>query len=142
MKVQRAELLITEARKRVERNPTDLQLRFELGEQLVIAKQYTEAIAELQKARQSPNARLRAMNLLGQCYTEKGMLDLAVKQFQDCAGEILAMDATKKEVLYKLGLVFERMGRKEESLKCMKEIYEADYGYMDVAQRVEQSYGQ
>jgi len=141
LKTQKAELLVAEARKRVERNPTDLQLRFELGEQLFVAKQYTEAIAELQKARQNPNARLKAMNLLGQCYTEKGMLDLAVKQFQDCASEILAMDATKKEVLYKLGLVLDRMGKKEESLTCMKQIYEADYGYLDVAQRVEQSYG-
>jgi tetratricopeptide (TPR) repeat protein len=142
LKVQKAELLITEARKRVERNPTDLQLRFELGEQLVQAKQYTEAIAELQKAKQNPNARLKAMNLLGQCYTEKGMLDLAVKQFQDCASEILAMDATKKEVLYKLGLVFERMGKKDDAIKCMKDIYEVDYGYMDVAKRVEESYAQ
>ncbi len=141
LKVQKAELLVAEAKKRVERNPTDLQLRFELGEQLVIAKQYTEAIQELQKARQNPNARLKAMNLLGQCYTEKNMLDIAVKQFQDCASEILAMDATKKEVLYKLGLVFDRMGKKEESLKCMKDIYEVDYGYLDVAKRVEQSYG-
>ena len=141
LKKQRAEVLIGDARRRVERNPTDLQLRFELGEQLVIARQYTEAIQELQKARQNPNARLRAMNLLGQCYTEKNMLDLAVKQFQDAASEIIAMDATKKEILYKLGLVFERMGKKEESLKCMKEIYEVDYNYLDVAQRVEQSYG-
>ena len=142
LKQQKAGLAITEAKKRVERNPTDLQLRFELGEQLVIAKQYTEAIQELQKARQNPNARLKAMNLLGQCYTEKNMLDLAVKQFQDCASEIIAMDATKKEVLYKLGLVFERMGKKDESLNCMKQIYESDYGYMDVAKRVEESYGQ
>ncbi len=141
LRVQKAELLIAEARKRVERNPTDLQLRFELGEQLMLAKQFTEAIPELQKAKQNPNARLRAMNLLGQCYTEKSMLDLAVKQFQECASEILAMDVTKKEVLYKLGLVLDRMGKKEESLKCMKDIYEADYGYLDVAQRVEQSYG-
>ena len=141
LKVQKAELLIGEARKRVERNPTDLQLRFELGEQFMHAKQYAEAIPELQRAKQNPNARLRAMNLLGQCYTEKNMLDLAVKQFQECAAEILAMDATKKEVLYKLGLVFERMGKKEESLKCMKDIYEVDYGYLDVAQRVELSYG-
>ncbi len=141
LKKQKAELLIGDARKRVERNPTDLQLRFELGEQLVFAGQYTEAIQELQKARQNPNARLKAMNLLGQCYTEKNMLDLAVKQFQDAASEIIAMDGTKKEILYKLGLVFERMGRKDESLKCMKEIYEVDYNYLDVAQRVEQSYG-
>lgn len=140
LKRQRAEMLIGDARKRVERNPTDLQLAYELGEQLVRAKMYTEAIKELQRARQNPNARLRAMNLLGQCYTEKGMLDLAVKQFQDAASEIIAMDVTKKEILYKLGLVFERMGKKEESLQCMKDIYEVDYGYMDVAARVEQSY--
>jgi hypothetical protein len=70
------------------------------------------------------------------------MLDLAVKQFKDAAGEILAMDVTKKEILYKLGLVYERMGKKEDSLNCMKEIYEVDYGYMDVAKRVESSYNQ
>src|SRR5207302_11233084 len=34
---RRAELIIEEARNRVERNPTDLQLRFELGEYLVNA---------------------------------------------------------------------------------------------------------
>ena len=141
LKAQKADLLITEARKRVERNPTDLQLRFELGEQLVHARQYTEAIQELQRAKQNPNARLKAMNLLGQCYMEKNMLDLAVKQFQEAASEILAMDATKKEILYSLGLVFEKMGKKDESLKCMKDIYEVDYGYRDVAKRVEQSYG-
>ncbi len=141
LKRARAESLIVEARRRVEKNPSDLQLRFELGEQLFRGGQYTEAIRELQQARQNPNARLRAMNLLGQCYTEKNMLDLAVKQFQDCASEIIAMDVTKKEVLYKLGLVFERMGKIEESLKCMKDIYEVDYGYLDVAQRVERSYG-
>jgi tetratricopeptide (TPR) repeat protein len=141
LKAQKADLLITEAKKRVERNPTDLQLRFELGEQLVRAHQFTEAIQELQRAKQNPNARLKAMNLLGQCYTAKGMLDLAVKQFQEAASEILAMDVTKKEILYSLGLVFEKMGKKDESLKCMKDIYEVDYGYRDVAKRVEQSYG-
>jgi tetratricopeptide (TPR) repeat protein len=140
MKKEKAELLIDDAKKRVERNPTDLQLRFELGEQLFNAGQYRAAVQELQKARQNPNARLRAMNLLGQCYTEMNMLDLAIKQFQDSASEIAAMDSTKKEILYKLGLIYERLGKKEEYLKCMKDIYEVDYGYRDVAQRVEQSY--
>jgi len=141
MKKEKAELLIDDAKKRMERNPTDLQLRFELGEQLFNAGQYRAAVQELQKARQNPNARLRAMNLLGQCYTEMNMLDLAIKQFQDSASEIVAMDATKKEILYKLGLIYERLGKKEEYLKCMKDIYEVDYGYRDVAHRVEQSYG-
>ncbi len=136
----RAELLIGEARKGVERNPTDLQLRFELGEELVNAGLFRDALPELQRARQNPNARLKAMNLLGRCYGELGMLDLAMKQFEEAAKEILAMDAMKKEIVYNLGLIYEKMGEHDKSLDCMKQIYEADYGYKDVAKRVESSY--
>jgi tetratricopeptide (TPR) repeat protein len=139
-KKKRAEMLLDEARKRVERNPTELQLRFELGEHLVNAGHFREALPELQRARQNPNARLKAMNLLGRCYRELGMLDLAMKQLEDAAREILSMDTMKKEIVYNLGLVYEQMGDPEKSLSCMKQIYEADYGYKDVAERVERSY--
>jgi tetratricopeptide (TPR) repeat protein len=135
-----SEMLVEEARKRVERNPTDLQLRFELGEHLLKARQFRDAVPELQRARQNPNARLKAMNALGLCYRELGMFDLAMKQLEDAAREILSMDAMKKEIIYNLGLVYEQMGEREKSLNCMKQIYEADYGYKDVAQRVEKSY--
>ncbi len=140
-KKQRQEFLIDEARKRSERNPTDLQLRFELGEHLLAAGQFREALPELQRARQNPNARLRAMNLLGRCYQELGMLDLAAKQLEEAAREILTMDAMKKEIIYNLGLVYEAMGEAEKSIDCMKQIYEVDYGFRDVAVRVETSYG-
>jgi len=129
-------------KKRLERNPTDLQLRFELGEHFVSAQRFREAVPELQRARQNPNARLKAMNLLGVCYRELGMLDLAMKQFKEAAKEILTMDGTKKEIVYNLGIVYEKMGERETSLNCMKQIYEADYGYKDVADRVERSYQQ
>jgi tetratricopeptide (TPR) repeat protein len=139
-KKTRAELAIDDVRKRAERNPTDLQIRFELGEHLLHAGRFREALPELQRARQNPNARLRAMNLLGRCYHELGMLDLAAKQLEEAAKEITSMDPMKKEVVYNLGLVYEQMGEKEKSLSCMKQIYEADYGYRDVATRVESSY--
>jgi tetratricopeptide (TPR) repeat protein len=139
-KKRRAEMLIDEARKRVERNPTDLQFRFELGENLMNAGHFREALPELQRARQNPNARLRAMNALGRCYRELSMFDLAAKQLEEAAREIGTMDATKKEIVYNLGLVYEQMGDRKKSLGCMKQIYEADYGYKDVATRVESSY--
>ena len=136
----KAEQMLGEARKRVDRNPTDLQYRFELGEQMVLAGHYKEAIPELQKARSNPNTRTKALNMLGKCYTERNMLDLAAKTLTDAASEIPGMDGTKKDILYNLGLVYERMGHAEKSLDCMKEIYEVDYGYLDVAARVESSY--
>lgn len=139
-KKQRSAILIDDARKRLDRNPTDLQLRYELGEHLTNAGEYRDALPELQRARQNPNARLKAMNLLGRCYRELGMLDLAAKQLDDAASEMLVMDAVKKEIVYNLGLVYEQMGDSERYIEAMKKIYEADYGYRDVAQRVESSY--
>jgi len=139
-KLCRAEILIADAQERVNRNPTDLQLRFELGDNFFNAGRFREAVPELQRARQNPHARLKAMNVLGCCYGELGMLDLAMKQLEEASREILSMDAMKKEIVYNLGLVYERMGEGAKSLACMKEIYEADYGYRDVARRVETSY--
>ncbi len=140
VKKRRAELLIDDARKRVEQNPADLQVRFELGEHLMNAGCPREALPELQRARQNPKARLKAMNALGCCYRELGMLDLAAKQLEEAAREILAMDPTKKEIVYNLGIVYEMMEDPEKSIACMKQIYESDYGYKDVAKRVESSY--
>ena len=111
-----------------------------MGEHLTNAGQYRDALPELQRARQNPNARLKAMNLLGRCYRELGMLDLAAKQLDEAASEMLVMDAVKKEIVYNLGLVYEQMGDAERYIDAMKKIYETDYGYRDVAARVESSY--
>jgi len=139
-KVSRAEILVADAQERVKRNPTDLQLRFELGENLFNAGRLREAVPELQRARQNPHERLKAMNVLGCCYGELGMLDLAMKQLEEASREIVSMDEMKKEIVYNLGLIYERAGDLEKALACMKQIYEVDYGYRDVAQRVESSY--
>lgn len=131
---------IEDARERAERNPTDLQIRFELGEHLLQAGRFREALPELQRARQHPHVRLKAMNLLGCCYRELGMLDLAAQQLEEAAGEIRPMDEMKKEIVYNLGLVYELTGQGDKSIAAMKQIYQADYGYRDVAARVEKSY--
>ena len=142
LKKRKSASLLSDARKRVERNPTDSLLRFELGEQLLAAGQPTEAIPELQQARKNPSVRLRAMNLLGECYTLKNMLDFAVRTYTEACREMAVMDDLKKEMTYKLGLLHERMGDRKAYLERMKEIYDTDYGYKDVAKRVESSYEQ
>ncbi len=140
LKRQRNEKLIGEARERVERNPTDPQVRFELGQHLFNAEEFTEAIPHLQRARNNPHLRIRAILLLGRCYEAKNMHDLAETQMKEALGELTAMDPTKKEVLYSLALIAQKMGKKDDYLDYLKRIYEADYGYRDVAKRVEESY--
>ena len=141
LKMERATTLLEVAKKRVDDNPTDLALRFEYGDVLMRAGRFTDAIPELQRAKQNPNVRLKATNFLAQCFVEKSMFDLAVSTFKGGISEMLVMDATKKEMLYKLALVYEKLGKKDEYLDCLKQIYEVDYGYLDVAKRVESSYG-
>lgn len=140
IRAERAMVAINEARARVERNPTDKQVRFDLGQAYFNAAMYTEAIPELQQAKSNPNIRIKAMLLLGRCFERKNMNDLAQSALSEASKELAIMDNTKKEILYELALVNEKMGRQEQYLEALKEIYNADYGYRDVARRVESSY--
>jgi tetratricopeptide (TPR) repeat protein len=135
------DVLIAESRERVDRNPTDNELRYELGSRLFRATNYREAIQHLQQAKRSPNLRIKVMSLLGQCYERMNMTDLATGQFEEAITELQVMDDTKKELLYNLGLLYEKLGNVPKYLEALKQIYAVDYVYRDVAERVERSYG-
>lgn len=132
---------VEERRKRVEENPTDPKLRFSLGEALYAAGEYKEAIQHLQQATRNPHIRISVLILLGRTFDKMGMTDMAVNRLKDADNELTGMDSTKKEVLYELGVIYDKMENKDEALKCFKDIYEVDYGYRDVAERVESAYG-
>ncbi len=133
--------LIQESEARVARNPTDTELRFELGDRLFQGGRFREAIQHLQQAKMSPNLRLKVMTMLGKCYEKMNMTDLAAKQFEEAISELKSMDDTKKDALYNLALLYLKMGSKDKYLANLKEIYSVDYHYRDVAERVESSYG-
>ncbi|MEM9079318.1 MAG: tetratricopeptide repeat protein [Verrucomicrobiota bacterium] len=132
---------VEERKKRVEENPTDPQLRFSLGEALYHSGEYKEAIQHLQQATRNPHIRISVLVLLGRTFDKMGMTDMAINRLNDANNELNAMDATKKEVLYELGLILDKTEEKEKALEAFKQIYEVDYGYRDVAERVEAAYG-
>lgn len=135
-----AEAVVADARARVEANPTDAQLQFKFGQALFDAEQYTEAIPALQRARTNPNLRIKAMLMLGKCYHAKKMVDMAIRQLEEANNELNVMDDTKKELHYMIGTLYDESGNKEKALENFKVIYEVDYGYKDVATRVESAY--
>jgi len=135
------DLLISESQERVDRNPTDNELRFELGQRLYAADKFRESIQHLQQAKRSPNLRIKVMNMLGQCYDKMNMTDLAASQFEEAIKEIPGMDDTKKDLLYNLGILYKKLDKDDQYLEALKQIYAVDYGYRDVAARVEGSYG-
>jgi len=140
MKLDRSAESVTNAQARVDQNPTDPQLRFDLGIALYNSGQFNEAIPHLQQAKRNPHIRTRVLLTLGRSFDAKGMYDLAMGQLKEALADLHGMDGTKKEVLYEMGLIATKMDDKVAALDCFKQIYEVDYGYRDVAQRVEQSY--
>ena len=140
LRKQRASFVLAEARERVDRNPTDLIAHFDLGVALMDAGEPQDAIGHFQRARMNPSVRLKAMGKLGQCYVARNMNDLAAKTLSDAVAELVAMDSVKKDLLYNLGSVYEAMSERDKAIECFKQIYEVDYGYRDVAQKVESSY--
>jgi tetratricopeptide (TPR) repeat protein len=131
---------LSECQKRVERFPTDLQIRFELGQLYFQMGKISEAIAELQKAQTNPNRKVKSMNYLGQCYARRNMNELAVRTFETALKEKLTWDEEKKELVYNLGSVLEKMGKRAEANKQYEEIYAQDIGYRDVAKKVDDYY--
>jgi tetratricopeptide (TPR) repeat protein len=131
---------LAECQKRVERFPTDLQIRFELGQLYFQAGKISEAIGEFQKSQNNPHRRVASLSYLAQSFAKRKMYDMAARQLQNAIREKQVLDDEKKELIYNLGCVLENMGKKEEAIEQFKIIYEIDIGYRDVAAKVEGSY--
>jgi tetratricopeptide (TPR) repeat protein len=137
---EKANYQLEECRKRVEKYPTDLAIRFELGQLYFQAGKISEAIGEFQKAQQNPNKRLAAMSYLAQCFAKRGMNDSAVRTLQNAIKESPVFNEEKKDLVYNLGCVFEKMGKKAEAIEQFLQIYETDINYRDVAAKVDAHY--
>ena len=137
LKAEREDYMIKDAKRRVDKYPNDLALRFELGSLLYNAGKITEAIPELQKAQSNPHLKIRSLILMGYCFMARSSNDSAVRQFQNALKEKVGFDDERKEILYGMGLALEKMGKKEEAIEQFKHIMEVDFGYRDVAARVD-----
>jgi tetratricopeptide (TPR) repeat protein len=140
IKAERDAFVLDQKKKQVDKYPNDLQLRFELGVEYFKAGKISEAIQELQKAQNNPNKRVAALSYLGQCFARRNMNDMAASTLQKALKEKLVFDEEKKELIYALGCVFEKMGKGAEAIEQFKQIYEVDIGYKDVAAKVDAYY--
>lgn len=140
LRKERAVFQLEETRKRAERYPTDLQIKFELAQLYFTAGKYNEAMGEFQKAQANPQRRLQSMTGMAQCMAAKGMNDMAARRLQDALKEKPGWDDEKKEMVYQLGVLLDKMNKREEAIENFKQIYEIDISYKDVAARVDAYY--
>ncbi len=137
---EKAEFVFNDAEDRVRRYPNDLQFRYEYGVLLFERGRYLEAIEQFQQSQRNPQRRTRSLYYLARCFEAKGQYDLAAEQLEKAASEIAVMDETKKDILYELSLIYEKLGRPEKAVELLKEIYATDVRYKDVAERIDRYY--
>jgi tetratricopeptide (TPR) repeat protein len=138
---ERQDFVLSDCKRRLERYPSDLTLRFEYGQLLFQAGRSQEAIQELQKAQNNPSKRIQSLYYLGLCFAHRRMHDLAARTFQNAIKEKTLFDDEKKDLLYALGVSLDALGKKEDAMEQFKLIYEVDVGYRDVSARVDAHYG-
>ena len=80
------------------------------------------------------------MSYLGQCFARRGMNDMAASSCGTALKEKVGFDDEKKELIYALGSVLEKMGKTEEAMEQFKEIYQVDMGFKDVAAKIDKYY--
>jgi len=140
IKADRQAFQLAECKTRADKFPTDLGIRFELGQLYYETGHIGEAIQELQKAQNNPHRRIQSLFYLGQCFAKRGMNDLAARTLQTAIKEKVVFDDEKKELIYALGCVLEKIKKTEEAIEQFKQIYEVDIGYKDVAAKVDAYY--
>ncbi len=130
------ETRIEEFKKRIKAYPTDLKLRYTLGNLLFEKGEFEGAIAEYQQTFRDPRFKTISLMRLGKAFAEIGKYDLAIRQPTQALEGHTTMSDDVKEILYDLGDVHERTGDKELAKKEFNKIYEVDIGFRDVGARL------
>lgn len=130
--------LIDEFRRGVEKHieKDDYATYYDLGVSFKEMGRLDEAISHLMKAAEGDKEKLKAYELLGRCYIEKGDFETAIFYLK----KGLSLDGfNQNEYLglrYNLAIAYEATGQLEEALKEYKIIESKDSQYFDVPERI------
>jgi tetratricopeptide (TPR) repeat protein len=124
---------------RTEMDPDNAEAFFELGHRLRRLGRIDDAIRALQKARSDPRHQWEALLWLGVAFWQKKNYSLADKNLADALDALPPNDETaKKKVLYYRGCVAQEQGNTDDAIGYFNDIAAIDYGYKDVAKRLDE----
>jgi pilus assembly protein FimV len=95
-----------------------------------------EAIGEFQLASKDAARAVECCSMLGHCFLEKGMPQLAIKWFRKGLETPAIEDAATAGMLYDLASVYQDTGDTDLAYKTFQEVYGLNANYRDVVQRV------
>jgi len=114
----------------------DPQGHYDLGIAYKEMGMLDDAILQLQAAARHESLRDKAASLLAECFYEKGLPELAVKELQRALRSAVDEDE-RLSLHYRLAVVLQELGRDAAARDNLLECYAIDINYRDVARRLE-----
>ncbi len=97
-----------------------------------------EAIGEFQLASKDPGRAVECCSMLGHCFLEKGMPELAIKWFQKGLESPGIAELATAGMLYDLAQVYQDTGDTDSAYRTFQEVYGLNANYRDVVRRVKE----
>ncbi len=110
----------------------DIEVRFQLGKLYMVTGEYDKAISCFQKTAQDFRWENESTKYLGECFVQKGMLDLALQEFKK-----LVIDDEMKEILYDLAQRYEAKNDLVGAKQVYKQLFAADINFRNVKAKFE-----
>ncbi len=95
-----------------------------------------DAIKEFQTANKDPKRSIQASSMLGICYMEKGLYQLAIDSLQKVLSIITDKDESYWGTKYELADAYEKNGNIHESIDLFTEVYSHDSKFRKVDERL------
>ncbi len=114
----------------------DYETRYNLGIAYKEMGLLDEAIGEFQYASRDPKLFLECCSILGICFREKGMSDLAVKWYRKALDSGPQQEDKCQGLRYDLGELHAERGEYSQALSLFSEVYGVNSNYREVASRI------
>ena len=123
---------------RCARYPENLTWRYELAMRLKAAGNHVEAIRHFQDVLQDPRRKGAVALELGECFQKIKQYQLAMRNYVTAVESLTDREAElRKRALYRAGVLAAGLDDKDSAQKYLATLAGLDYGYRDVAQRLD-----
>jgi tetratricopeptide (TPR) repeat protein len=119
-------------------SPTDYDTHFNLGIAYREMGLLDEAIGEFQLASKSPGHLVSCCSMLGLCFLDKGLPQLAIKWYQRGLAAPSVSEEDSLGLLYDLGNVYLSVGDTPSAYRTYVELYGINSNYRDVVAKIEE----
>ena len=114
----------------------DYDTRYNLGIAYKEMGLLDEAIAEFQLASKDESRLLECCSMLGLCFLEKGMPQIAIKWFEKGLNSPGRSEEEQHGLRYDLAIAYESAGEPDRALELYMDIYRVNARFRDVKDRV------